>query len=278
MNYYRLSTLLVAVLALPLAHAQPGYDVPIPPPKPPQLTAKPVSAPAPIEAEKQAKQQGAAQAAKVKELESKLTAARVLVPGQVIQDCPYCPKMVVIPAGTFTMGSPDSEAGRSGDEGPQHSARVEKFLLGQTEVTVAQFRRFVQAKNYKTEAERNVGESGCFGVDLGDGKADWRSGRSWRSPGWDIADNEPVTCVSWNDANAYVAWLSELTKQPYQLPTEAQWEYAARAGTSTSRYWGEDLKQACLYDNVSNVVAHAGGGLSSSLKRFATTAFASWHL
>lgn len=187
-------------------------------------------------------------------------AARLPTAGQVIQDdCPDCPKMVVIPAGRFMMGSPDGEIGSNADEGPQHPVRVESFLMGQTEVTVAQFRRFTQAKGYQTEAERNVGYDGCRAWNASAGQWDWRAGRNWRSPGWDIKDNEPVACVSWNDAQAYVVWLNQLTRKGYQLPTEAQWEYAARAGTSTSRYWGDDPNQACLYANVMDQMLDPSG-------------------
>jgi formylglycine-generating enzyme required for sulfatase activity len=100
-----------------------------------------------------------------------------------------------------------------------------------------------------TDAERNVGAKGCFAWSDSDGKSDWREGHSWRSPGFEQADRHPVVCVSWNDAQAYVQWLGRQTGQAYRLPSEAEWEYAARAGSSSSRPWGDDPKDACRHAN-----------------------------
>ena len=179
--------------------------------------------------------------------------------GSTFKDCADCPEMVVIPAGSFTMGSSAAEqalaneAGAAKDltdrENPQHTVRVASFSLGKTEVTVAQFRRFVEAKNYQTDAERNLNATGCFAWLNSDGKFDWRADHSWRNPGWTVKDNEPVTCISHNDATAYVQWLSQSTRKTYQLPSEAQWEYAARAGSSTSRPWGDNSNDACKHAN-----------------------------
>ena len=173
--------------------------------------------------------------------------------GDVFKDCPDCPEMVVIPAGTFMMGSPAGEVGRGENEGPVHRVTLQQFALGKTEVTVGQFRRFVSVTSYKTDAEKNSGgNSGCYAWDASDSKFDWRAGRSWRSLGWAVKDSEPVVCVSFNDAEAYLNWLSSTTNKGYGLPSESQWEYAARAGTTTSRYWGDDPNQACNYANVTD--------------------------
>jgi len=159
------------------------------------------------------------------------------------------PKMVVIPAGDFWMGSPDHEPGRDDDE-RRHRVKIERlFALGQTEVTVGEFKRFVEATGYRTDAERDVGAKGCRAWSAKDGKWDWRAGLSWRDAGYPQSDAHPVVCVSWNDAQRYVAWLSERTGQAYRLPSEAEWEYAARAGTTSARYWGDDPEQACRYAN-----------------------------
>jgi len=179
-------------------------------------------------------------------------------PGTVFQDCPDCPRMVVIPAGDFTMGSPASEAGRGVDEGPQRQVSIaQPFALGRSEVTVAEFRRFVEESGFKTEAERDTRAQGCSGFVYADpaaGNAAPPAVTSWRSPGLAQAqiDSHPVLCVSWNDARAYAQWLSRKTGRRYRLPTEAEWEYAARAGSSTARYWGDDADQACRFANVAD--------------------------
>jgi len=154
------------------------------------------------------------------------------------------PVMVMIPGGTFMMGSPETEEGREDDE-RLHEVRVEPFAMGKYEVTVGEFRQFVVSKNYRTDAER---ESGCNTWVGNEWKQDAEN--NWRDPGFDQDDDHPVVCVSWNDAVAYANWLSEQTGQNYRLLTEAEWEYAARAGTETPRYWGDDLTKACRYANV----------------------------
>ncbi len=164
------------------------------------------------------------------------------------------PALVVIPAGEFWMGSPESEAGREPGEAKErrHRVQIERALaLGQYEVTVGEYKRFADASGYQTEAERDA-KNGCAAWNSKDKKWDWQAGLSWRNPGYKQTDSQPVVCVSWNDANRYVDWLSAQTKQTYRLPTEAEWEYAARAGTTTARYWGEDLDQACGYANVAD--------------------------
>ena len=177
-------------------------------------------------------------------------------PGTVFQDCADCPRMVVVPAGEFTMGSPGSEAGRGVDEGPQRLVSIaQPFALGRGEVTVAEFRRFADESGYRTEAERDTRAQGCSGFIYADPAASGPGGpqvTSWRSPGLAQADSHPVLCVSWNDARAYAQWLSRKTGKRYRLPTEAEWEYAARAGGATARYWGEDPMQACRYANVAD--------------------------
>ncbi len=158
------------------------------------------------------------------------------------------PPMVSLPAGAFWMGSDPGEAGRSGDEGPRHQAKISRpFAIGRDEVTVSQFRRFVESTGYRTDAEL---DGGCFY--FADG---WQPapGKDWRAPpGFEQEPNHPVVCVSFNDAVAYARWLSEQTGQVYRLPTEAEWEYAARAGSETSRPWGDDPDEACAGANVAD--------------------------
>ena len=174
--------------------------------------------------------------------------------GQMFKDCSDCPEMVVIGPGSFEMGSPASEEGRFDDEGPQHHVNFERaFALGRTEVTVGEFRRFVSASGYVSDAERHAGgKRGCYTWEGGDGKFGWRDGKNWRSPGFAQTEQHPVVCVSWNDARAYVVWLARRTGKAYRLPSEAEWEYAARGGTSTSRPWGDKLDEACTYANLAD--------------------------
>ena len=162
-------------------------------------------------------------------------------PGEVFRDCADCPEMVVIPAGSFDMGSPASESDRDNDEGPQHRVSVKPFAAGKYEVTRGQFAAFVNATGH------NAGNE-CYTFE--GGKAEKRSGRNWQNSGYSQADNHPVVCLNWDDAKAYAAWLSSKTSKSYRLLSEAEWEYAARAGSSTARFWGESPDQACAYANV----------------------------
>ena len=153
--------------------------------------------------------------------------------GELFRDCPHCPEMVAVPAGRFTMGSPSSEEGRWDDEGPQREVTIgAKFAVGVHEVTRGEFARFVSATG------RSTGDS-CRTYE--DGEWETRSGRSWRSPGFSQSDTHPVVCVSWDDAQAYASWLSRETGEEYRLLSEAEWEYVARAGTTTRYWWGNGI-------------------------------------
>ena len=156
------------------------------------------------------------------------------------------PVMVVIPAGRFLMGSPEGEPERRDDE-RQHEAQVVVFAIGKYAVTVGQFRRFVEARGYRTEAETG---GGCYYWTGNEWKQD--ADKNWRNPGFPQTDNHPVVGVSWNDAMLYVDWLIDQTGQQYRLPTEAEWEYACRAGTATPFYFGETINtdQANYAGNV----------------------------
>lgn len=147
--------------------------------------------------------------------------------------------MVVVPAGRFTIGSPAEEAGRSEHESPQKAvAFARPFAVSKTEVTVGQFRAFVEATGYVTVAE-NAGKSKVMNIHKG--RIVEREGVNWRHGyrGEDADDGDPVVHVAWDDAVAYVSWLAAQTGQPYRLPSEAEFEYALRAGTTTRYWWGE---------------------------------------
>ena len=162
----------------------------------------------------------------------------------------HVPEMMAIPAGSFHMGSLENEMGRSDDEGPVHKVNIKAFAIGKYDVTKGQFRDFVAATGYKTEAEQGAG---CYSLK---GSTWERSIEfNWHNLGFNQPDDHPVVCVLWNDAMAYIKWLSAQTGKHYRLPTEAEWEYAERAGTNTSRYWGDDPNEACRYANVADKTA-----------------------
>ena len=155
-------------------------------------------------------------------------------PGDVFNDCDLCPKMVVVPPGEFIMGSPAGEKGRDGDEGPRHRVVFSKaFAIGKYEVTRGEYLAFARETGHPGAA------GGCDGqITTAEGRT---SRKSWRNPGFTQTDRDPVVCIAWGDAQAYVKWLSRKTGHEYRLPSEAEWEYAARAGTETARYWGEKI-------------------------------------
>ena len=155
--------------------------------------------------------------------------------GDVFRDCEHCPEMVVVPSGSFMMGSPEEEEGRQDDEGPVHRVGIPSaFAVGVYEVTRGEFGGFVSSTGRSME-------DGCDYV---------RNGRrreglelSWRSPGFSQTDLHPAVCVSLKDARAYVAWLSGETGKAYRLLSESEWEYVARAQTTTRYYWGDAIGQ-----------------------------------
>ena len=166
---------------------------------------------------------------------------RAQTPGYEFRDCPGCPELVVVREGTYMMGSPSSEEGRYDDEGPVHRVRIGyRFAVGVKEVTRGEYARFVSESNHAS------GDS-CRTYE--DGEWEWRSGRNWKSPGFSQTDEHPVVCVSHEDAKAYVEWLSDKTGKAYRLLSEAEWEYVARGGTVTARYWGESGSGQCEYAN-----------------------------
>ena len=164
------------------------------------------------------------------------------------------PQLVAIPTGCFQMGSPETEEGR-GDDESLHRICVKGFKFAKYELTVAEFSRFVAATHFVTDAERNNVETGCWSYQRAATKHwQWWSWSSWRQPVKDepLLANAPATCISWMDAMAYIQWLNKATGHQYRLPTEAEWEYAARAGTSTARFWGNNPDIACSYANVAD--------------------------
>ena len=149
------------------------------------------------------------------------------------------------------------------DETPAHRVAITKsFEIGTTEVTVGQFRQFVEATGYVTEAEKNGGALGCF-PDEKDYVDRFRKSPdvTWKTPGFEQTDDHPVVAVSWNDAQEFCKWLSEKEKKTYRLPSEAEWEYVCRSGKSTWYSWGENPDDAYEHANV------ADGALESAQPR-----------
>ena len=190
-------------------------------------------------------------------------------PGAALRDCPECPEMVVVPQGNFTMGSSDSEkswaASHGGnaesvsDESPQHHVSLPSFALGKYDLTRGEYAAFVRDTGYPAG-------DGCFESSMP--KSNKRADGNWQNPGFEQTDRDPVTCVSWEDARAYIAWLNgkvsgaKSEAGPYRLPSEAEWEYAARAGTTTRFWWGDNDDGAAAhawYKDNSDGKTHAVG-------------------
>ena len=178
-----------------------------------------------------------------------------VAPGTIIKDCADCPELLVIPAGSFTMGSSAAEqvlAVQSGltetltrRESPQYQVSIRSFAAGRYAISKGEFAAFVRAKGYQTEAERG---NGCA---VWNGKGYNRDAAyNWRNVGFAQADNHPAVCVSWNDAQAYIGWLNQSSGQTYRLLSEAEREYAARGG-SQSAFWSGD--------SISTAQANYGG-------------------
>ena len=143
--------------------------------------------------------------------------------GEVFRDCDVCPEMVVVPAGSFIMGSPETEEGRGDSEGPQRRVTIGySFAVGVYEVTFDEWDACVQG-------------GGCGGHQ----PSDWGWGRG----------RQPVVDVHWENAWKYADWLTDHTGEKYRLLSEAEWEYVARAGTRTAWHWGETEQEQCRYAN-----------------------------
>jgi formylglycine-generating enzyme required for sulfatase activity len=164
--------------------------------------------------------------------------------GKSFRDCEHCPEMVVVPRGTYLMGSPEIN-----EESPQRLVAIEKpFAVGKFEVTRAQFEAFIAATGYEADSSCKVRTpSGQFvdQVEL-----------SWREPGYQQTGSHPVTCVNWGDTQAYIAWLSNVTGRRYRALSEAEWEYVARATTQATpqprHFFGNAVADLCQYANHSD--------------------------
>jgi formylglycine-generating enzyme required for sulfatase activity len=156
------------------------------------------------------------------------------------KECADCPVMIGIPAGSFVMGSPPSESGRFDIEGPQHKVSLKAFALGKYPVTSAEFLVFLKDTGYQPAP--------CDKIQ----KLAWHTlGKGFAYPPLTVEPPRwPAVCLSWKDAHAYIDWLNAKVRaerpalsqaSPYRLPSEAEWEYAARGGTTAARWWGDAL-------------------------------------
>ncbi len=161
--------------------------------------------------------------------------------------------MVVLPQGKFAMGTPEGEEAREnvpdqarGHAIPQHSVTIRyRLAIARFDVTRDEYALFV-AETHRPDPD------GCTTLNPS-GSVFIAVNGNWRSPGFPQTGRDPVVCVSWDDAQAYVAWLSKRTGHAYRLPTEAEWEYAARAGTTTARYGGDSPRELCRYTNLGDL-------------------------
>ncbi|HET7205489.1 MAG TPA: formylglycine-generating enzyme family protein [Terriglobales bacterium] len=181
--------------------------------------------------------------------------ARTLAPGTSFRDCSKdCPEMVVVKEGKFTMGAPAGEEEREnlpnqpglrGRSVPQHLVTIRyKFAIGKFDVTRDEYAQFVaETKRPDPDSCTTVNPPGTGFI---------ATNGNWHSPGFPQTGRHPVVCLSWDDAQAYVSWLSTKTGHVYRLPTEAEWEYAARAGTTTARYGSDNPAEVCRYTNVAD--------------------------
>ncbi|WP_252097701.1 SUMF1/EgtB/PvdO family nonheme iron enzyme [Pseudoalteromonas sp. NBT06-2] len=177
---------------------------------------------------------------------------------QTFAGSPIEPIMVDIPSGSFEMGSMDRENSQ-----PLHEVNISQFSLGKYEVTVKEFAQFIKATNFKAPSECRHELDGWFKP---------YSKGNWETNALNSSEFQPVVCINWQAANAYTQWLAKETGRPYRLPTEAEWEYAARAGTKTDYFFGndEDRTQVCEYANTADLSGE------NILQRDANTSYLNW--
>jgi formylglycine-generating enzyme required for sulfatase activity len=180
-------------------------------------------------------------------------------PGTVFKDCKHCPEMVVLPAGSFVMGSPEDEVGRQPDEGPQHLVTFKSpVAVGRHHVLAAEWEAFIKET----------------GLEMGDG--DTRPGRECKAgkPRYPYGPRQPAVCMDYAEIQAYLAWLSKKTGKPYRLLSEAEFEYAARAGSTTAFPFPFDEEGEYVINKHANTLGDTDGHrYTSPAAAFPPTAF-----
>ncbi len=190
-------------------------------------------------------------------------------PGDIMREAPDLPEMVLIPPGTYLRGVPTAESQREGTNDdnarPIKSVTIQQpFWMGRYPVTWGEFAAFIDSTGHKMPNVAWTYEPNAKG-EWSNGK---RDNRNWRNPGFKQTERDPVVCVNHEDALAYIAWLNQRTNGGYRLPSEAEWEYAARAGTKTARYWGDGVEQAHLYANMADQSLRKHIGPAAAVRSF----------
>lgn len=176
------------------------------------------------------------------------SASDPIPPARILRDCPTCPELVVIPAGSFLMGTPKAiqvPTEVPAELDPVNITITRPFALGRFELTRGEYQEFVTATGYSPpDPHCRTWVEGLKGFrDLPRG---WQQANIPAAP----TDRHPVSCISWHDARAYLAWLSKQTGRNYRLPSETEWEYAARGGTRTLYPTGNDARGLCRQANL----------------------------
>lgn len=188
--------------------------------------------------------------------------------GKQFHDCRNaCPEMVIVPRGSFTMGASPGEAEREkvpayfqGHSVPQHAVTIRyAFAVSKFDVTRDEYAAFVAATH-------RPDPDSCY-ITVASGREEDVKGANWHSPGFPQTGKDPVVCVNWDDAKVYAAWLSAKTGHSYRLPTEAEWEYAARAGTTTARYAESSPAGLCRFVNHADLDYSAKNPHDSDVNR-----------
>lgn len=176
----------------------------------------------------------------------------------VTRDCPHCPEMMAVSGGRFLMGTATDDPMHDALESPQHAVSVRPFFAGKYDVTRAEWAYFVRKTGRATV-------KGCQWT----GKAGQEGERSaaWNDLGFEQADQDPVVCVTWGDAEDYARWLSRVTHKHYRLLSEAEWEYAARAGTTTPYFW----RSGQTHEHANHGKETCCGGLASGRDKWIYT-------